>query len=507
MSPPADLRADSDALLDRDLAPLLRGGPLDPERSLAVVRAMAEGLAIAGDRHDADPPPSARPEHASPEQIRDEPLTPSSHVYSLAAILFHCLAGEPPFARSRRFARAYWHMRADRPRVTEIRPELSSALDQVIRRGMAIDPEDRPPGPRAFVAEAEAALESAPEPTPGPVQRPAPRSAPAPPGSVFEPSKRPRRAVVDIDWSGPADEPITSRPRLRAAAAVVIAAAVVAAGYGAARSGDAPERPAFERISAPGLAVTVPSDWRPARPAAIPGFEPGRALAVRPRHGDGVLAAGFMGRGSRGAPTLPDAIRSALAAPPKPGERVRLAELDAVRYRLQVSGIAGTVTLYTVPTTLGTAGLACAEGATLSFARDCERRASTLELTGPRALPISTSDPYASRIKLVLGKLERTRAPALAAMKRARTRARQATAAARLGDAYGTAARRLRTVPAPPPTNARITATLAASARAYAAIARAGARGDKPGYAKARRAAISAERAVRAAVARLRRAG
>lgn len=75
-------------------------------------------------------------DYCSPEQIRGEPLDGRADVYSLGCVVYHCLSGEPPYARESEVAVLQAHLN-DPP------PALSPDLDGVFARAMAKDREDR----------------------------------------------------------------------------------------------------------------------------------------------------------------------------------------------------------------------------------------------------------------------------------------------------------------------------------------------------------------------------
>jgi YVTN family beta-propeller protein len=73
-------------------------------------------------------------------------------------VLFECLTGLVPFRRDSELAVLWAHVNDPPPRVTEHRPDLPAALDEVIGRALAKDPGDRYPSCGALVATAQAAL-------------------------------------------------------------------------------------------------------------------------------------------------------------------------------------------------------------------------------------------------------------------------------------------------------------------------------------------------------------
>ncbi len=84
-------------------------------------------------------------DYISPEHARGEPATPRSDVYSLCCVLHECLTGEVPFPRPTEPSVLYAHLTVPPPTVSDRRPDLPPALDAVIARGMAKDPERRYP--------------------------------------------------------------------------------------------------------------------------------------------------------------------------------------------------------------------------------------------------------------------------------------------------------------------------------------------------------------------------
>jgi hypothetical protein len=97
-------------------------------------------------------------DYLSPEQIRGLRPRPASDVYALAAVLYECLTGIVPFPRGSATEVLSAHLEELPPAVSERRPDLPLALDEIVASGMAKDPDRRPGGAGKFVRMAEAAL-------------------------------------------------------------------------------------------------------------------------------------------------------------------------------------------------------------------------------------------------------------------------------------------------------------------------------------------------------------
>jgi YVTN family beta-propeller protein len=166
-----------------DLAELLRReGPLAPERAVALVGQLASALDAAHARgliHRDVKPSNALigtdgdGEHAylvdfgitqdttaqerltatdqlvgtldylAPERIRGEPVDGRADIYSLGCVLFECLTGQVPFPRASEASAIYAHLEEHPPRVSDLRPDLPKALDDVLARALAKDRADR----------------------------------------------------------------------------------------------------------------------------------------------------------------------------------------------------------------------------------------------------------------------------------------------------------------------------------------------------------------------------
>jgi len=67
-------------------------------------------------------------DYASPEQIEGRPLDGRADVYSFGCVLFHCLAGRPPFVRDSEFAVLNAHLRDPPPNLSSSRSDLPPTL-------------------------------------------------------------------------------------------------------------------------------------------------------------------------------------------------------------------------------------------------------------------------------------------------------------------------------------------------------------------------------------------
>ncbi|MFG2139700.1 serine/threonine-protein kinase [Streptomyces sp. NPDC048650] len=202
----------------RDLRALLdRAGPLSLEVACRIALQVASALDAAHD-HDlvhrdvkpgnilvAEGTDTDRPEHAyltdfgltkkslsltgftsvgqfvgtldyvAPEQISGRPVDGRCDVYSLACVLFEMLTGAPPFRRDDDMALLWAHQYDPPPVLTEQRPDLAPAVDEVFTRSLAKSPGERYDTCRGFVAALRAAGRGAPA---GGAPRPAADHAP-----------------------------------------------------------------------------------------------------------------------------------------------------------------------------------------------------------------------------------------------------------------------------------------------------------------------------------------
>jgi hypothetical protein len=78
-------------------------------------------------------------------------------VYSLTALLVHALTGDTPYGGAPA-AHAYGHLVEPPPRPSAHMPQLGTAFDDVVARGMAKDPATRPGSAGELLREAAAAL-------------------------------------------------------------------------------------------------------------------------------------------------------------------------------------------------------------------------------------------------------------------------------------------------------------------------------------------------------------
>jgi WD40 repeat protein len=87
-------------------------------------------------------------DYVAPEQIAGETIDGRADVYSLGCVLYECLVGQPPFRGDSDIAVVFAHLEAEPPAPSAQRPELPAALDAVIARALAKDPERRYPNCR-----------------------------------------------------------------------------------------------------------------------------------------------------------------------------------------------------------------------------------------------------------------------------------------------------------------------------------------------------------------------
>ena len=89
----------------------------------------------------------ARAEYVAPEQVLGQRVDARADIYALGCLLFEALTGEAPFERSApgAGAAALAHVDAPRPSPLDVRPDLPREFDDVVKRAMAKDPDERYP--------------------------------------------------------------------------------------------------------------------------------------------------------------------------------------------------------------------------------------------------------------------------------------------------------------------------------------------------------------------------
>jgi serine/threonine protein kinase len=100
-------------------------------------------------------------DYMSPEQIMGRGAAEASDVYAFGCVFYECLTGSVPFPREENVAVMYAHVSEAPPSVGEHRSDLPAAIDEVIARALAKEPEQRYATATELVVAAAAALEAA----------------------------------------------------------------------------------------------------------------------------------------------------------------------------------------------------------------------------------------------------------------------------------------------------------------------------------------------------------
>ena len=97
-------------------------------------------------------------DYVPPEQIAGGEIDGRADVYSLGCVLFECLAGSRPYERDSELSVVFAHLNEPPPRLSDFRPELPQAFDEVFATALAKSPDDRYATCGELVAAARAAL-------------------------------------------------------------------------------------------------------------------------------------------------------------------------------------------------------------------------------------------------------------------------------------------------------------------------------------------------------------
>ncbi|MDA0182217.1 protein kinase [Solirubrobacter phytolaccae] len=312
----------------------------------------------------------------------------------------------------------------------------------------------------------------------------------------------PDRAVATTASSRDSSRPATRRrPLAVVVALVVVGAAVGAFLAGRSGSGEPVAAAAPVTVAGGGVQLTAPTGWARTSAPVIPGLDFQAPVAVGAKEAWAV--AGTLSEVS-GPQLLPAAFLDGLGTAPAADDRVKLGELQAVRYRdLRPNGFDKPLTVYVVPLETGAAAVAC-----FATRAACDQTAASLQLDGLNALPVGPSSAFAQDVDALASDLEAARFNSAKALNRARTRTAQADALSSLAEDYReAAATELAAGPADTALASALSAKISAAADAYGDAAQAARSGRERAYAQARGAARKAESAVAGAFSRLEDAG
>ena len=132
------------------------------------------------------------PHYMSPEQAMGERATSRSDIYAIGLTLYQMLSGELPFIGDTPMAVLEKHRRATPRKIRQVRAEVPRALESVIERCLAKDPNRRYQTPRELAQALQEAVPAAVTPPPRPrAATPPPAAAPPRPPTPPPPPRRP----------------------------------------------------------------------------------------------------------------------------------------------------------------------------------------------------------------------------------------------------------------------------------------------------------------------------
>jgi eukaryotic-like serine/threonine-protein kinase len=97
------------------------------------------GLAISSGTDVTQVTGVGSPAYMSPEQIREQPLTQQTDIYSLGVVMYQLLTGELPYQASNNFSMIYQITTTDPAPPSSLREGIPMSVDRIVRKAMQKD--------------------------------------------------------------------------------------------------------------------------------------------------------------------------------------------------------------------------------------------------------------------------------------------------------------------------------------------------------------------------------
>ena len=98
--------------------------------------------------------------YMSPEQVREEPITNRSDLFSLGSVLYELLTGKKAFGGKTEYSIMYKIVNEEPPPVLELRPDLPKIFERILSKALAKDPSQRYQNNMDFAYDLRLALNS-----------------------------------------------------------------------------------------------------------------------------------------------------------------------------------------------------------------------------------------------------------------------------------------------------------------------------------------------------------
>jgi eukaryotic-like serine/threonine-protein kinase len=83
------------------------------------------------------------PAYMSPEQVKEQPLTYQTDIFSLGVLMYQLLTGRLPFQGTNNYSMIYQIINVEPPSPTQVRPDVPLRIDAIVMRALQKDTADR----------------------------------------------------------------------------------------------------------------------------------------------------------------------------------------------------------------------------------------------------------------------------------------------------------------------------------------------------------------------------